>query len=148
MRGVSAAIGSCAVAIFALGYLMMDLQSLGSLGESNESPSRAEIERLAGVRIPESAAHLQARVDLVITKRTLYLRFVLDRNELRPFLSELHIESWSTADIPRDLLSSERPAWFTPERAQQFRAGEQQRRLVLVDETETSRCTVYLKARA
>jgi hypothetical protein len=60
-----------AVFVCVVGYLMTNLDSLGALGESNDSPSQAEVERLAGIRIPASAAQLRARVDLVITKRTL-----------------------------------------------------------------------------
>jgi hypothetical protein len=140
---------AAAVVVGVVGYFMMDLHSLGSLGESNDSPSQAEVERLSGIRIPESAAQLQARVDVVITKRTLYLRFSLSQDELQSLLEQLQIESMSKAEIPRDLLSSDRPDWFMPERAKQFLAGEQRRRAVLIaiDESKVSRCTVYLKAR-
>ena len=140
------ALGS--ILVCAMGYVIMDLHSLGALGESDNSPSRSEIERLAGLRIPGSASDLQARIDLVITKRTLFLRFALERNELQPFLDELKTERWSSTDVPRDLLPSDRPKWFEPDHARQFLAWEGRGRAVLVDVTDSVRCTVYLKARA
>jgi len=136
-----------AVAV-AAGYMLMELHPLGALGESNDSPSRSEIEILAGAPIPASASELQARVDLVITKRTLFLRFSADRAEVEAFLRGVGIELLSESGIPSFLLADGRPQWFRPESARQFRAGESPRKAVLVESPDEPRCTVYLRARS
>ncbi|HEV3041017.1 MAG TPA: hypothetical protein VHA33_24845 [Candidatus Angelobacter sp.] len=65
MRSLRIAIALPLVALvvltFATGYLVLELHSLGAVGESNDSSSQSEIAMLSGICIPSGAADLSAR---------------------------------------------------------------------------------------
>ncbi|HEY3703791.1 MAG TPA: hypothetical protein VGL22_01950 [Terracidiphilus sp.] len=144
--GVAALLGA-AIVLSIAACVGFHMHSLGSLGQSEDFPSQADIQRLAGLPVPRDALNVRARIDLVITKRTLYLRFSLSPEDTQAFLDGLQADSLTSTSISRDLLSSERPRWFAPETATRYRAAELPRRAILVDETDPALYTVYLKAR-
>jgi hypothetical protein len=120
---------------------------LGALGEVDHSPSRAQIEALARVHIPPSAGELRARLQQVLTKRTLHLRFSLDPSELEAALRASPLgERLSLPSVPALLTAKERPDWFAPARARHFSAAETAGAAILVDTTEPSRWVVYIVA--
>lgn len=127
----------------------MSPYSIGALGESNESPSRSQIEAYAGIRLPAGATDVRARLDQVLTKRTMFVRLSLDLGELDAFLRDSRFGEPLSADaFPELLRSRPRPDWFVPEQATRFVAGETARSAVLVATDEPERPVVYVVARS
>lgn len=119
------------------------------LGESTESPSRGQIEAYSGLRIPSGASDLRARLNQVITKRTLFVRFLLDPSGVESFLLDSPFrEPLSAAAVPDQLKDAFRPAWFVPEAARTFVAGATARAAILIDMSEPAKWVVYVTARS
>jgi hypothetical protein len=132
------------------GTPVTEYHSLGALGESNEAPSRRQIETALGIRIPPDATELRARLDQVMTKRTAFVRFSLPRTSFESFLAEtpFHEPLWQADAIP-DLLAAEpRPDWFRPPAGVRSLAGETARAAILVDTTDPLRWVIYLVVRS
>jgi hypothetical protein len=122
-------------------------RSLGALGESNEAPSLSEIETYGHIRLPPDVRDVKARVDLVITKRTLFARFTIDPAELPALLASSRLEAPLTSrDRPTQLDAAFAPAWWAPRRARTWRAGATERAAILVDTSAASGYVVYLIA--
>jgi len=123
--------------------------SLDALGESNDTPSRDQIETYAGIRLPSGAADVRARLEQVMTKRTMFVRLSLGPDELAAFLRDSPFaELLSPDELPELLTRGPRPDWFAPERATSYLTGETDRSAVLVDSGEASRPVVYVVARS
>jgi hypothetical protein len=120
---------------------------IDALGESNDAPSRGEIEAYAGIRLGASVADVRARLDQVLTKRTLFVKLSLEPGELDAFLRDSPFqEPLSSGAISELLTADPRPDWFTPERTKQPLSGETDTAAVLVDKCATSRVVVYVVA--
>lgn len=130
-------------------YFMVTARSIGALGESNEAPSREQIEAYTGVHIPSSVTDVRARLDQVVTKRTVYLRLSIDRSELGSFLRDSPFREPLAAEPISELLKSEfRPDWFTPEKAHQHLTGETTRAAIVIDTTDPMHWVVYMLVRS
>jgi hypothetical protein len=137
------------IAAVLAGVCIMEVYSMGALGESNESPSLSQIEAYSGMQIPPYAGGLRARLDQVMTKRLLFVRFTIDPKQLDDCLRESPFHEPLLASAVPDLLKQDtRPEWFTPERARRFLAGETARQAILVDTSEPSSWVVYVAARS
>jgi len=123
--------------------------SLDALGESNDAPSRDQIETYARIRLPSGAADVRARLEQVMTKRTMFVRLSLGADELDAFLSDSPFAGLlSAGELPELLTRDPRPDWFAPERATSYLTAETNRSAVLVDSGEVSRPVVYVVARS
>jgi hypothetical protein len=123
--------------------------SLDALGESNDAPSRDQIETYARIRLPSGAADVRARLEQVMTKRTIFVRLSLGPDDLDAFLSDSPFAGLLTrGELPELLTRDPRPDWFAPERATSYLTAETNRSAVLVDSGEVSRPVVYVVARS
>jgi hypothetical protein len=131
------------------GYLITWLHSIASLGESDESLSPSQIEAYSRIRIPPAASNVLARLDQVITKRTLYIRFSVESAEVESFLqdSPFH-EPLSESALSPLLLAQSRPDWFKPEQAPHYLTGETASEAILIDTSASSHWVIYLVVRS
>ena len=127
----------------------MTWNALGSLGESTDVVSRSQIEALAGIVLPPSADDVRARLDQVLTKRTIFVRLSVDRGELDSVLGRPPFDGpLSSDEVPALLTADPRPEWFAPERASRFAAGGSARSALLADLTAPARPVLYVVARS
>ena len=127
----------------------MSWSSLGALGESNDAPSRDQIETYARIRLPPGAADVRARLEQVMTKRTMFVRLSLGRDELDAFLDDSPFAGLRAGgELPELLTRDPRPDWFAPERARSYLTAEANRSAILVDSGEASRPVAYVVARS
>jgi hypothetical protein len=127
----------------------MTWNALDALGESTDAPSRGQVEALAGIRLPRSADDVRARLDQVLTKRTIFVRLTVDRGELDSVLGRPPFDGpLSSAAVPVLLTAEPRPGWFRPERARLFVAGEAARSAVLADVSDPAQPVLYVVARS
>lgn len=138
------------VALGALGGAVFLFRSTGALGESTDAPSRREIELYGGIVLPPSARDLRSRLQLVLTKRTLIVRFTLDPADLPALLgsSRFRAAPLSSREIPEQLAIAPAPPWWAPEKARSFLAGTAGRAAILIDTGEPGGYVVYLVARS
>jgi hypothetical protein len=127
----------------------MTWNALDALGESTDAPSRGQIEAFAGIRLPPSADDVRARLDQVLTKRTIFVRLAVDRSDLDSVLGHPPFDGpLSSEAVPALLTTEPRPGWFAPERARRFVAGEAARSALLADVSDPARPVLYVVARS
>src|ERR1051326_4783743 len=130
----------------------MAYHSIGALGESNDAPSRSQIEAATGIRIPSDATGLRARIDQVLTKRTAFVRFSLPTASVAAFLADSAFREplREGATLPDLLLIQPHPEWFTPAATADrgFCTTHTPRAAILVDATKPARSVIYLVARS
>ena len=98
---------------------------------------------------PPARRGVRARLDQVMTKRTMFVRLSLDPGELDTFLRDSRFDEPLSADAFPELLTCRpRPDWFVPERATRFVAGATARSAVLVGTDDPERPVVYVVARS
>jgi hypothetical protein len=128
---------------------VMVYRSMGALGESNDSPTPDEIATYTGVKIPVAAYDLHARLELVMTKRTVIARFGIAPADLPAVLAGSPFTALHPSQSqPAVLRVSDPPAWWLPHQARAFSAAEVGRAAMLVDTTQADRYVVYLVARS
>jgi len=144
----------CLALLAAIVGARLFFQSMGALGESDDTPTLSQIETYTGVRIPPGARDLKARLELIITKRTLIARFTIEPAELSALLSNSPFkELLSSQDKPVLLDIPDAPPWWTPQKAVSFLTATSttRRAAILVDTARTAstgRYVVYLIARS
>jgi hypothetical protein len=139
--------GMAIVAMISIALLVVC--SIGVLGESNDSPTRSQIETFTGVHIPPSTRDLKARLDLVITKRTLMARLTIEPSELSALVKDSPFkELLSLPNQPDQLNVSDPPSWWTPHRARTFLTATARKAAILVDTGGVDGYVVYLIARS
>jgi hypothetical protein len=121
---------------------------IGALGESDDSPSREQIEAYTGIVIDERTSAVRARVDQVLTKQTVFLRFSIAPSDLQALIGASPFSELSREFAPGLLQTQPRPEWFRPEDAPDYLAGEASGRAILVDTTQSSSWTVFVVARS
>ena len=123
--------------------------SLGALGDSNDAPSRQEVELYGKIRIPPNAGDLHARLQTFVTKRTLMARFSIVPGDLSDLLKSGSFPMLrSPPSIPDELSPSLKPPWWTPETARSYLVGAHDRGAILVDTGQPGRYVVYLLRRS
>jgi hypothetical protein len=145
---IGVALALVIVAAAAVGLWLLVIRWAGALGESRESLPLDEIRAYAGVQIPPGARDLRSRLDLVVTKRTLLVRFTVAQVELSSFLRGAPFgEPLSPGQVvPAQMTLSNPPPWWTPGHGGKFLVGEARRAAIVVEIDDPERCTVYLIA--
>jgi hypothetical protein len=143
------ALALAVVAATAVG-LWLVIRSAGALGESRESVSPDDIRAYAGVQIPPGARDLRSRLEQVLTKRTLLVRFTLDRAQLASFLRGSPFGDALAAGrtLPAEMAISSPPPWWTPEKSRTFLVGQARGAAIVVDIDDPASCVVYLVAQS
>ena len=119
------------------------------LAGDTESLSSAEIESIGRIKLPPSAAGIQASAG-GFQDRFISIRFDMEPADLEEFLlGTRYMPAISpTAELPFQALG-QAPPWWRPQDAQRFAAGtsfvDGISQAVLVDLTNTERYTVYIQ---
>lgn len=115
------------------------------------TPTLAEIEHVARLRLPPIARNAQAEI-VGFQDRIIRLRFEMDPADLQPFLATTFLAPpLSTATNPFSLAAGggALPAWWTPWRAQHFQAGRATvggvTQAILIDTADAQIHVVYVE---
>jgi hypothetical protein len=118
----------------------------GALGETFDDDPRPLLEGWTGVRLPESAAALRSQRRLVMTARTVLVRFEIALSALPGVLQGSPFAAPAPGPFPALLKVGDPPPWWTPDRAGHPLVSAAPGRALLVDATDPARAVVYVLA--
>jgi hypothetical protein len=123
-------------------HFWLSLRSLSALADTDDAPSRHDVEVYGGVELPPDVRDLRARVRIVLTKRQLLARFSITPDELPALLASGGFRELRAGPFPRSV--PDPPDWWTPEVARSSRMVESGRGAILVVVDRPDRYLVYL----
>lgn len=115
------------------------------------TPTIAEIENVARLRLPPRAGNTQAEI-IGFQDRLIRLRFEMDPDDVQPFLATTFLApppSTTTNPFGSAAGPGAAPAWWTPWQAQRFQAGRATvggvTQAILIDTAGTQVYVVYVE---
>lgn len=115
------------------------------------TPTIAEIENVARLRLPPSAGNTQAEI-IGFQDRVIRLRFEMEPADLQPFLATTFLApplSTTTNPFGSAAGPGATPAWWTPWQAQRFQAGRATvggvTQAILIDTADARIYVVYVE---